>query len=335
MSFRSKDQRLNEAAQAGNVDALYELIWEDAYLLDQIDQVPFVDTPLHIAASMGHINFALEIMRLKPSFARKQNQYGFSPLHLALQKQNQYVLSGEDLLQKKQTQMVLRLIDVDRNLVRVQGREGVTPLHYVAEKGNVDLLCKLLAACPESITEVTIRKETALHVAAKNDQLEAVECMLGWLRYVDMEDILNWTDDEGNTLLHITISKNNKTPMDMVEEHLGGKPEFKEVTRMVRKAGGRQGSSLPDGDIAGYLKQGLTWRRNVILFLYRLSQHITDENRSALLVVAVLIATATFQAALTPADDLQGNKSTGTPNSIATNGSHSPSTSASASAWAY
>ncbi|KAH9779081.1 ANK REP REGION domain-containing protein [Citrus sinensis] len=204
---RSKDQRLNEAAQAGNVDALYELIWEDAYLLDQIDQVPFVDTPLHIAASMGHINFALEIMRLKPSFARKQNQYGFTPLHLALQKQNQYVLSGEDLLQKKQTQMVLRLIDVDRNLVRVQGREGVTPLHYVAEKGNVDLLCKLLAACPESITEVTIRKETALHVAAKNDQLEAVECTLVWLRYVDMEDILNWTDDEGNTLLHITISK--------------------------------------------------------------------------------------------------------------------------------
>ncbi|KAK9204187.1 hypothetical protein WN943_014445 [Citrus x changshan-huyou] len=161
--------------------------------LTTIDRVPFMDTPLHIAASMGHVNFALEIMRLKPSFARKQNQYGFSPLHLALQ--------------KKDTQMVRRLIDVDRNLVRVQGREGVTPLHYVAEKGNVDLLCKLLEACPESITEVTIRKETALHVAAKNDQLEAVECMLGWLRYVDMEDILNWTDDEGNTLLHITISK--------------------------------------------------------------------------------------------------------------------------------
>ncbi|ESR55705.1 hypothetical protein CICLE_v10019837mg [Citrus x clementina] len=333
MSFRSKDQRLNEAAQAGNVDALYELIWEDAYLLDQIDRVPFMDTPLHIAASMGHVNFALEIMRLKPSFARKQNQYGFSPLHLALQ--------------KKDTQMVRRLIDVDRNLVRVQGREG-----------NVDLLCKLLEACPESITEVTIRKETALHVAAKNDQLEAVECMLGWLRYVDMEDILNWTDDEGNTLLHITISKSqiklvrllvkrardqinarnldNKTPMDMVEEHLGGKPEFKEVTRMVRKAGGRQGSSRTDGDIAGYLKQGLTCRRKVLLFFYRSSQRITDENRSALLVVAILIVTATFQAALTPSDDLEGNKSTGTPNYIATNGSHSPSTSASTwtSVWA-
>lgn len=338
------DQRLNEAAQAGNVDALYEVIWEDASLLDQIDRVPFVDTPLHIAASMGHINFALEIMRLKPSFARKQNQYGFSPLHLALQ--------------NKHTPTVLRLIDVDRNLVRVQGREGVTPLHYVAEKGDVDLLCKFLAACPESIAEVTIRKETALHFAAKNDKLEAIKCMVGWLRYVDMEDILNWKDDEGNTLLHITISKSHiqeenfsdyislvklivnrardqinaqnsegKTAMDMVKFHSQTKPEFEEVTRMVRKAGGREGSPLAIGNIADYLKQGLTWRRKVLLFFYRSSQRITNENRSALLVVAVLIATATFQAALTPSEDLEGNKSIRTTNSIA-----SPSASASTSA---
>ncbi|XP_024043163.1 ankyrin repeat-containing protein BDA1 [Citrus clementina] len=141
------DQRLNEAAQARNVDALYELIWEDAYFLDQIDRVPFVDTPLHIAASMGHVNFALEIMRLKPSFARKQNQYGFSPLHLALQNSH--------------TQMV------------------------------------------------TIRKETVLHVAAKNDKFEVLKVMLGWLRYVNKDDIINRKDDEGNILLHISISRSH------------------------------------------------------------------------------------------------------------------------------
>ena len=62
----------------------------------------------------------------------------------------------------------------------------------------------------------------------------------------------------------------NKTPLDMVEEHLGGKPEFKEVRRMVRKAGGRQGSFLPPRrDVAYYLKQGLTWRRKVLLLFYR------------------------------------------------------------------
>jgi ankyrin repeat protein len=84
--------------------------------LERIDVIPFVDTPLHIAASAGHTQFAMEIMKLKPSFARKLNQDGFTPMHLALQ--------------NNQTQVVLQLLDVDEDLVRVQGREGVTPLHY-------------------------------------------------------------------------------------------------------------------------------------------------------------------------------------------------------------
>ncbi|KAK9199101.1 hypothetical protein WN944_014288 [Citrus x changshan-huyou] len=45
----------------------------------------------------------------------------------------------------------------------------------------------------------------------------------------------------------------------------------------------------------------------MLLFFYRSSLSITDESRNALLVVDVLIATATFQAALTPSQDLWGN----------------------------
>ena len=88
--------------------------------MEDIDQLPFVDTPLHIAASAGHIPMAMELMRLMPSFAWKPNTDGFSPIHLDL-------LNG-------QTQMVLRLLKVDGDLVHVQGREGMTPLHYAATK---------------------------------------------------------------------------------------------------------------------------------------------------------------------------------------------------------
>ncbi|KAJ0044823.1 hypothetical protein Pint_04761 [Pistacia integerrima] len=149
----SKDQRLKKATEQGDLDALYALISEDVYLLEHIDEVPFVDTPLHMAASAGHIQFALEIMRLKPSFVRKLSKHGFTPMHLALQ--------------YEQTQMVLRLLDVDRNLARVRGREGKTPLHYVAEKGMVEILFEFLADCPESIRDVTIQRENALHLAVK------------------------------------------------------------------------------------------------------------------------------------------------------------------------
>ncbi|PON64638.1 Transmembrane protein [Parasponia andersonii] len=188
------DQRLKKATQEGDIDALYELIHEDPCILDRIDQIPFIDTPMHIAASAGHTHFSMEIMKLKPTFSRKQNQYGFSPMHLALQ--------------NNKIRTVINLLSTDRNLVRVKGREAKTPLHYVAEIGNVDLLAEFLAACPESIQDLTIRKETALHVAAKNDKLGAIEVLLGWLQHVDMDLILQWTDDEDNTALHIATSRN-------------------------------------------------------------------------------------------------------------------------------
>ena len=81
--------RLNEVARQGNIETFYGLIQEDVKLLEDIDELPFVDTPLHVVASSGgpqHIQkFAMEMMRLKPSFARKPNLNGYSPIHLALQ----------------------------------------------------------------------------------------------------------------------------------------------------------------------------------------------------------------------------------------------------------
>jgi ankyrin repeat protein len=195
------DESLRHAAQQGNVDALYASIQKDAKVLDSIDEIPFVDTPLHDAAYAGHTQFVMEIMRLKPSFARKLNQHGFSPIHLALQ--------------NDQTQVVLQLLDVDEDLVRVQGREGMTPLHYVAQTGNLNLLAEFLKACPKSIEDITIRRETVLHIALKHNMFDAFSLLLGWLRRTWFKNaslwekkLLNWQDVEGNTVLHLAVLTN-------------------------------------------------------------------------------------------------------------------------------
>ena len=119
--------------------------------------------------------------------------------------------------------------------------------------------------------------------------------------------IANRTRDQINAR-----NSEDKTAMDIIKFHLQTKPEFEKLESMVRNFGGREGSSLATVEIADYLKRGLIWRQNVLLFFYRSSLSITDENRNALLVVAVLIATATFQAALTPPQDLWGNSSSDT-----------------------
>ena len=198
--------KLKEVTQNGNIEAFYRFIIRgDVKILEDISQLPFVDTPLHIAASIGspkHIQFAMEMMRVKPSFARKLNLDGYSPIHLAVQ-------AGH-------TQMVLRLLQVDVDLVRVKGREGRTPLHDAAAAGTatehqLDLLDKFLSVCPNSIEDVTIQNQTALHIALENNNLDAFKRLVRWLRKNKSEnamEILNRQDEEGKTVLHVAVSKN-------------------------------------------------------------------------------------------------------------------------------
>ncbi|KAL4290176.1 hypothetical protein GQ457_14G018330 [Hibiscus cannabinus] len=53
----------------------------------------FVDTPLHVSAASRNTGFAMEMMSLKPSFAKKLNRDDFSLIHLALLKDHASSLS--------------------------------------------------------------------------------------------------------------------------------------------------------------------------------------------------------------------------------------------------
>ena len=200
-----RNARLNEVARQGNIVNFYNLIRENVKLLEDIDELPFVDTPLHVAASYArpqHIQiFAMEMMRLKPSFARKPDLYGYSPIHRALQ-------GGH-------TQMVRRLLQVDGDLVRVKREGGRTPLHDVAAAAATEqelaLMDEFLLVCPNSIEDVTIQNQTALHIALLENNLDAFKHLVSWLRKNKSEtarEILNRQDGEGNTVLHVAVSRN-------------------------------------------------------------------------------------------------------------------------------
>ena len=198
-------QRVNGIAQQGDIDAFYNIIREDVKLLEHIDEFPFVDTPLHISASVGHFPFSREMMILKPSFVNKRNPDGYTPIYLAL-------LNGH-------TEMVRQLLQHNENLVRVKGRECITPLHYAATTNDhLALLENFLSVCPDSITDMTIRNETALHIALKCDKLEAFKFLVGWLlrKWPYWRKILEQKDVEGNTVLHIAVSRNHTLASSLI-----------------------------------------------------------------------------------------------------------------------
>ncbi|KAI8029173.1 Ankyrin repeat-containing protein BDA1 [Camellia lanceoleosa] len=183
--------RLNTVAKGGDINGLYECIRANPHILDYIDNIPFVDTPLHIAAAAGSTDFALEMMNLKPSFGMKLNPDGLSPLHLALRNWH--------------FETVKQLISFDKELIRVKGRQLYTALHYAALRNEFDCLAEFLCACPAAIEGRTIRGETALHIAVKRLNSKASKVLLGWMRRTRRQKILNWTDNEGNTVLHIAV----------------------------------------------------------------------------------------------------------------------------------
>ncbi|XP_016724663.1 ankyrin repeat-containing protein BDA1-like [Gossypium hirsutum] len=153
------------------------------------------------SASSGYIEFMMEMIKLKLTFARKLNQAGFSPMHLALQ--------------NDRAQTVLQLLRFDEGLVCVKGREYLTPLYHVVQTGNVHLLIKLLKVCPEAIEDVTVRDETVFHLTMKNGMFEAFQVLVGWHIRSPHEfaqcwekELLSWADIDGNTMLRIAAIRN-------------------------------------------------------------------------------------------------------------------------------
>ncbi|KAM7515232.1 hypothetical protein LguiA_004815 [Lonicera macranthoides] len=309
------EQQLGEAAREGDINKLYELLRSDRRILDRIDEVPFEDTPLHVAAANGCTHFAIEILALKPSFGRKLNPDGFSPLDLALK--------------NGQTETVKRLVKYDSELVRVQGKERFTPLHYVVETDDVDLLAEFLLACPTSIKDLTIRGQTAAHIAVINGRSRALNVLLGWLQRTYNMGVLNWKDEAGNTVLHLAAYTNhvqvlkllaNKVHKDekndegltahdivsQLPEDRRGRGEAKKILR------GRK--LLPDAaSLAEFLSSPEKISEKMVRHQIYMQKGASIEKINALLVVAALILTSSFQAALSPPSGLTESESTNPP----------------------
>ncbi|KAK8509461.1 hypothetical protein V6N12_001470 [Hibiscus sabdariffa] len=294
------DESLRESARTGNVSELYRLIERDGNILRRFDEVEFVDTPLHIAAKEGCIGFAMEIINLKPSFAKKLNQQGLSPIHLAVQNGHK--------------ELVLRFLEIDKDLVRVKGKEGETPLHHISKVGNPDgLLDRFLEVCPDCIRDVTTQNCTSLHIAVKNERFDVFQVLIRMLRKKDYyRQVMNQKDEDGNTALHIAASSNQPQVLKLlleckVDKHvinqdgltalnLAHQHNNKEIIHILRSCFCPRVS-----DFKYKLKKQIIDHTTMAssLFSYN-TDNISGDDRNAVLVILGLLLTATYQATLSP-----------------------------------
>ncbi|OWM86389.1 hypothetical protein CDL15_Pgr021475 [Punica granatum] len=312
---------------------LYKVFCKNPDILDSPKAVPFENTLLHIAASSGsnertddssckRAEFAVEVAILKPSFARKLNPEGHTPMHLALL--------------HREWKIVRALMRLDPELIRVKGKGGRTPLHVASEIGPPQLLAELLYVCPSSIEDVTAKWETAVHIAVGKKNSESFAVLIGWLLRVDRENILQWKDMDGNTVLHVATRTNQvevvkrllEYMIDDVENLKGetalaihdkdeGPHRSEEIGRAIRAAHMKRErriclplSLLPpkvtptrhirlgkylSGDISRLRRK----ERNIKHRFQRFGVG-REKSREVFIVIAVLVATATYQGILSP-----------------------------------
>ncbi|KAL3742366.1 hypothetical protein ACJRO7_017786 [Eucalyptus globulus] len=208
---------------------------------------------------------------LKLSFVRKLDSEGYSPMHLALQHENYPTKEGEH---------------------------------------ELELLAEFLFACIPSIKDLTNQGETAVHIAVKNENLEAFKVLFGWLKRVNLTDILKWKDHNGNTVLHIAVSKKQpeiikqlikytdvnarnsqgETALKIFEENHWNDQE------VAKKLQPKRCSTRKRLSLSKFFSSDLT-----SLEKYEFFFGFGDETaRDIILLVSTLIATATYQAALSP-----------------------------------
>lgn len=180
---------LYEAAHNGNVTTLLELLQQDVLILDRLIVDGFTETPLHVAAILGHDDFVKEILSRKPQLAKELDSQRSSPLHLAAAKGH--------------VETVKALLVVGSDMCFARDRQGRNPVYLAAVKGRLHVLAELVRVAPKAARVSSGRGETVLHACVRHDQLEALRLLV---QVMDDYQFVNARDDYGMTVLHLAVA---------------------------------------------------------------------------------------------------------------------------------
>lgn len=181
------EKKLYNASLAGSVESLHALMQEDELTLARVSVTCFNETPLHVAAMLGHLEFARALLYYKPDlFVTRLDSEGRSPLHLA--SANGYI------------EIVRLLLTADPEVCLIRDEERRTPLHLAIMNGQIDVVKELVTVKPEATMYTLDQGETILHSCVIYNRLEALKFLIESRTVQD--NYADIADDIGNTILH-------------------------------------------------------------------------------------------------------------------------------------
>lgn len=333
-SVEGRERRLYEASVTGSVNSLKRLMAKDPLTLARAAVTCFNETPLHVAAMLGHLDFASYLLTHKPDMTRALDLRGRSPLHLA--SANGYV------------EMVNILLSSNPDACLIRDEDGRTPLHLAVMKGEVEVTRMLVGARPQVTRYKLDQGETILHSAVKQNRLGALKLLVELAGEVEF---VNSKDDYGNTVLHTAtalkqyetakylverpemevnaVNGNGFTTLDIIQ-HMPRDLKSMEIRESLAKAGALSSRNLFALPSIGHEFMGESGITMVIenpqtpppppaavltdakahreMKIREKKKEWTMKKRDALMVAATLIAGMAFQAAVNPPGGVWGEE---------------------------
>ncbi|KAJ0008313.1 hypothetical protein Pint_29040 [Pistacia integerrima] len=278
---------LYEASMRGCVATLNTLIQNDPFILHKISLTAFTETPLHISALLGHVEFSKALVSQKPQLVTELDSFKRSPLHLA---------SAEG-----HTEIVKELLQANKNVCLVADEEGRNPLHLAAMRGRVegdtradkynhlDALKLLMASVKDEVflNSKNLEGNTILQVSAMLKQFETTRYLLSVPKIkVDVNSLI----ENGFAAIH----RNGTTPSNLqypITETTTKAQSTRSATKKSKAALKKEAKSH-----AALSSTTYDWTKKVMKYKGNKYENI----RGNLIVVATLIATMSFQVATNP-----------------------------------
>ncbi|BAT89217.1 hypothetical protein VIGAN_06011500 [Vigna angularis var. angularis] len=182
---------LYEVSLRGSVSELETLIGRDPLILHRISLTAFTETPLHISALLGHLDFTKSLLTHRPQLALETDHCKRTPLHLA---------SAEG-----HVEIVHVLLQTCEDACLMSDQDGRIPLHYAAMRGRTEVARQLISgAKSESVMVFDGSGKTMFHLCVEHNHLETLKTLVEVGNVT--EDFLNCGDfHHGNTILHLAV----------------------------------------------------------------------------------------------------------------------------------
>ncbi|GMF42621.1 unnamed protein product [Phytophthora fragariaefolia] len=222
MTMTSHEQQQEEEPHQVGVDELHE----------ELDT-----TPVHAAAREGRVEDLRAILLADAAQAVALDKYGLTPLHWACDRGQSASASlllqhgaDVDAVEKRMFKRrplhfavladsaatVRVLLEHHADVLAVDYR-GWAAIHGAAYSGDVASLAALLDAGAIATTQLTTRRETALHIAASRGHAEAVSLLLK--RIPGDEGLLELEDDEGSTAAQVAARSGHESIACLLGQH--------------------------------------------------------------------------------------------------------------------